>query len=201
MCPGGFNPRVSIENWQKRESELPIFKHWYACFPVDKIIYWLDSFGQWAGLIYWMGNFGQRIRTTLIYWVGNSIYCSGVSRMAYPRGANRGRGFGAPGKLKNGAPRRRCWMREGGSMLEVIISFSDNVIGIRLLKIALTLNWLVLNVRASSTRKLEMLSEKWRAHYSVNFMNNFGLLMWVPINRYYWVILGIIVKNVFKKNI
>ena len=44
------------------------------------------------------------------------------------------------GKLKNGAPRRRCWMGEGGSMLEVIISFSDNVIGIRLLKIALTLN-------------------------------------------------------------
>ena len=31
-------------------------------------------------------------------------------------------------------------MGEGGSMLEVIISFSDNVIGIRLLKIALTLN-------------------------------------------------------------
>ena len=69
------------------------------------------------------------------------------------------------------------------------------------LKIALTLNWLVLNVRASSTRKFEMLSEKWGAHYSVNFMNNFGLLVWVPINRYYWVILGIIVKNVFKKNI
>ena len=45
-----------------------------------------------------------------------------------------------PGKLKNGAPRRRCWMGEGGSMLEVIISFSDNVIGIRLLKIVLTLN-------------------------------------------------------------
>ena len=44
------------------------------------------------------------------------------------------------GKSKNGAPRRRCWMGEGGSMLEVIISFSDNVIGIRLLKIALTLN-------------------------------------------------------------
>ena len=40
-----------------------------------------------------------------------------------------------PGKLKNGAPRRRCWMGEGGSMLEVIISFSDNVIGIRLLKL------------------------------------------------------------------
>ena len=104
-----------------------------------------------------------------------------------------------PGKLKNGAPRRRCWMGEGGSMLEVIISFSDNFIGIRLLKIALTLNWLVLNVRASSTRKFKMLSEKWGAHYSVNFMNNFGLLVWVPINRYYWVILGIIVKNVFKK--
>ena len=65
---------------------------------------------------------------------------SGVSRMAYPRGANRGRGLAPPGKLKNGAPRRRCWMGEGGSMLEVIISFSDNVIGIRLLKIALTLN-------------------------------------------------------------
>ena len=65
---------------------------------------------------------------------------SGVSRIAYPRGANRGRGFGAPGKLKNGAPRRRCWMGEGGSMLEVIISFSGNVKGIRLLKIALTLN-------------------------------------------------------------
>ena len=43
-----------------------------------------------------------------------------------------------PGKLKNGTPRRRFWMGEGGSMLEVIISFSDNVIGIRLLKIELT---------------------------------------------------------------
>ena len=88
---------------------------------------------------------------------------------------------------------------KGAWCSEVIISFSDNVIGIRLLKIALTLNWLVLNVRASSTRKFEMLSEKWGAHYSVNFMNNFGLLVWVPINRYYCVILGIIVKNVFKK--
>ena len=66
---------------------------------------------------------------------------------------------------------------------------------VRLLKIALTLNWLVLNVRASSTRKFEMLSEKWGVHYSVNFMNNFGLLVWVPINIYYWVILGIIVKK------
>ena len=134
-----------------------------------------------------------------IPWYINAVYFSGVSRMAYPRGANRGWGLAPPGKLKNGAPRRRCWMGEGGSMLGVIISFSDNVIGIRLLKIALTLNWLVLNVRASSTRKFEMLSEKWGAHYSVNFMNNFGLLVWVPINRYYWVILGIIVKNVFKK--
>ena len=104
-------------------------------------------------------------------------------------------------KLKNGAPRRRCWMGEGGSMLEVIISFSDNIIDIRLLEIALTLNRLVLNVRVSSTRKFEMLSEKWGAHYSVNFMNNFGLLVWVPINRYYWVILGMIVKNVFKKKL
>ena len=63
--------------------------------------------------------------------------------MAYSRGTNRGRGLAPPGKLKNGAPRRRCWMGEGGSMLEVIISFSDDVIhviGIRLLKIALTLN-------------------------------------------------------------
>ena len=134
---------------------------------------------------------------------------SGVSSMAYPRGANRGRGFGAPGKLKNGAPRRRCWMGEGGSMLEVFISFSDNVIGIRLLKFALTLNWLVLNgyVRAWSTRKFEMLSkneEHITSYYSVNFMNNFGLLVWVPINRYYWVILGIIVKilkKIFKINV
>ena len=118
-----------------------------------------------------------------------------------PPGCKPRTGFWRPrGKLKNGAPRRRCWMGEGGSILEVIISFSDNVIGIiRLLKIALTLNWLVLNVRASSTRNFEMSSEKWGAHYSVNFMNNFGLLVWVPINRYYWVILGIIVKNVFKK--
>ena len=45
-----------------------------------------------------------------------------------------------PGKLKNGAPRRRCWIGEGGSKLEVIISCSDNVVDIRLLKIALTLN-------------------------------------------------------------
>ena len=117
-----------------------------------------------------------------------------------PPGVQTEDGVLAPlSKLKNGAPRRRCWMGEGGSILKVIISFSDNVIGIRLLKIALTLNWLVLNVRASSTRKFEMLSEKWGAHYSVHFMNNFGLLVWAPINRYYWVILGIIVKYVFKK--
>ena len=116
-----------------------------------------------------------------------------------PRGANRGRGFGAPGQIEEWRPSAEVLDGGRGSMLEVIISFSDNVIGIRLLKIALTLNWLVLNVRASSTRKFEMLSEKWGAHYSVNFMNNFGLLVWVPINRYYWVILGIIVKNVFKK--
>ena len=74
-----------------------------------------------------------------------------------------------PGKLKNGAPRRRCWIGERGSMLEVIISFSDNVIGISLLKIALTLNWLVLNVRASSMRKFEMLSEKWGAQLHEQF--------------------------------
>ena len=118
--------------------------------------------------------------------------------MAYPRGANRGRGFGAPGQIEEwrpsaevldgagrsqpdspgwarvplssffpqisinfssnfsyflphfgppggqvahpGRPWLRHWMGEGGSMLEVIISFSDNFIGIRLLKIALTLN-------------------------------------------------------------
>ena len=45
-----------------------------------------------------------------------------------------------PGCKPRTPPRRRCWMGEGGSMLEVIISFSDNVIGVRLLKIALTLN-------------------------------------------------------------
>ena len=61
--------------------------------------------------------------------------------MAYPGwhtpGVQTEDGVLAPlSKLKNGAPRRRCWMGEGGSMLEVIISFSDNVIGIRLLKIA-----------------------------------------------------------------
>ena len=95
--------------------------------------------------------------------------------MAYPGVQTEDGVLAPPGKLKNGAPRRRCWMGEGGSMLEVIISFSDNVIGIRLLKIAITLNWLVLNVRASSTQKFEMLSEKWGAHYSVNFMNNFVL--------------------------
>ena len=47
-----------------------------------------------------------------------------------PPGVQTEDGVLAPlGKLKNGAPRRRCWMGEGGSMLEVIISFSDNVIG------------------------------------------------------------------------
>ena len=84
--------------------------------------------------------------------------------MAYPGVQTEDGVLAPPGKLKNGAPQRRHWMGEGGSMLEVIISFSDNVIGIRLLKIALTLNLLVLNVRASSTRKFEMLSEKWGAH-------------------------------------
>ena len=71
----------------------------------------------------------------------NQGYCiSGVSRMAYPGVQTEDGVLAPPGKLKNGAPRRRCWMGEAGSMLEVIISFSDNVIGIRLLKIALTLN-------------------------------------------------------------
>ena len=70
----------------------------------------------------------------------------GPKAVAYPGWHNPGvqteDGVLAPlGKLKNGAPRRRCWMGEGGSMLEVIISFSDNVIGIRLLKIALWIDW------------------------------------------------------------
>ena len=65
---------------------------------------------------------------------------SGVSRMAYPRGANRGRGFGTPGQIEERRPSAEVLDGEGGSMLEVIISLSDNVIGIRLLKIALTLN-------------------------------------------------------------
>ena len=82
---------------------------------------------------------------------------------------------------------------KGARCSKWLFLFQITFIGIRLLKIALTLNWLVLNVHASSKRKFEMLSEKWGAHYSVNFMNNFGLLVWVPINRYYWVILGIIV--------
>ena len=58
--------------------------------------------------------------------------------MAYPGVQTEDGVLVPPGKLKNGAPRRRCWMGEGGSMLEVIIPFSDNVIGIR--EIALTLN-------------------------------------------------------------
>ena len=33
-----------------------------------------------------------------------SMLCSGVSRMAYPRGANRGRGFGAPGQIEEWRP-------------------------------------------------------------------------------------------------
>ena len=65
---------------------------------------------------------------------------SGVSRMAYPRGANRGRDFGAPGQIEEWRPSAEVLDGGRGSMLEVIISFSDNVIGIRLLKIALTLN-------------------------------------------------------------
>ena len=86
----------------------------------------------------------SRLLTCVYIFMGLSleyvILFSGVSRMAYP-GVQTEDGVLAPlGKLKNGAPRRRCWMGEGGSMLEVIISFSDNVIGIRLLKIALTLN-------------------------------------------------------------
>ena len=75
---------------------------------------------------------------------GTSVLCC-LCAVAYPGwhtpGVQTEDGVLAPpGKLKNGAPRRRCWMGEGGSMLEVIITFSDNVIGIRLLKIALTLN-------------------------------------------------------------
>ena len=69
----------------------------------------------------------------------NSNEKTRVSPVAYPGwhtpGVQTEDGVWAPpGKLKNGAPRRRYWMGEGGSMLEVIISFSDNVIGIRLLK-------------------------------------------------------------------
>ena len=68
------------------------------------------------------------------------VSCSGVSRMAYPRGANRGRVLAPPGKLKNGAPRGRCWMGEGDLNARSDYFFSDNVIGIRLLKNSLTLN-------------------------------------------------------------
>ena len=44
-----------------------------------------------------------------------------------------------PGQIEEWRPSAEVLVGEGGSMLEVIISFSDNVIGIRLLKIALTL--------------------------------------------------------------
>ena len=65
---------------------------------------------------------------------GSHRYCSG----AYPGWHTPGVQtedwvLAPPGKLKNGAPWWRCWVGEGGSMLEVIISFSNNVIGIRLL--------------------------------------------------------------------
>ena len=45
-----------------------------------------------------------------------------------------------PGQIEEWRPSAEVLVGEGGSMLEVIISFSDNVLGIRLLKIALTLN-------------------------------------------------------------
>ena len=82
--------------------------------------------------------FEETVRNNDKNFLSNSV-------VAYPGwhtpGVQTEDGVLAPlGKLKNGAPRRRCWMGEGASMPEVIISFSDNVIGIRLLKIALTLN-------------------------------------------------------------
>ena len=49
----------------------------------------------------------------LLYFQITAMYChfsviftvfSGVSRMAYPRGANRGRGFGAPGQIEEWRP-------------------------------------------------------------------------------------------------
>ena len=41
---------------------------------------------------------------------------SGVSRMAYPRGANRGRGFGAPGQIEEWRPSAE--VLDGGRRLD-----------------------------------------------------------------------------------
>ena len=89
--------------------------------------------------------FISRAKSTLVQYFYAELEIPVEQAVAYPGwhtpGVQTEDGVLAPrGKLKNSAPRRRCWMGEGGSMLEVIISFSDNVIGIRLLKIALTLN-------------------------------------------------------------
>ena len=61
----------------------------------------------------------------------NPTHNSGVSRMAYPRDANRGRGFGAPGQMEEWRPSAEVLDGERGlyAMLEVIFSLSDNVIG------------------------------------------------------------------------
>ena len=37
-------------------SKLPSFNKVNAYFPVGKMIYWVGSFGQWAGWIYWVGK-------------------------------------------------------------------------------------------------------------------------------------------------
>ena len=43
---------------------------------------------------------------------------SGVSRMAYPRGANRGRGFGAPGQIEEWRPSAEVLDGEGARCLK-----------------------------------------------------------------------------------
>ena len=49
-------------------------------------------------------------------WPKNTIFSSDVSRMAYPRGANRGRGFGAPGQIEEWRPSAK--VLDGGRGLD-----------------------------------------------------------------------------------
>ena len=160
-------------------TQYPGFRFW-PTIPFKIIIIKADGLCMWSSCAdHWIKNKDFSAHWSWPSWHVNKTESHFMSvqwriQDGIPPGCKPRTGFWRPGQIEEWRPRRRCWMGEGGSMLEVIISFSDNVIGIRLFKIALTLIWLVLNVRASSTRKFEMLSEKWGAHYSVILLSNFG---------------------------
>ena len=74
----------------KFTSKLPSFNNSGVHFSVGKIIYWMGSFGQWAGWIYWVGKVRYTtwanahpvnlLFTSLVYEKKISCNCSNGTR-------------------------------------------------------------------------------------------------------------------------